>query len=334
MTRTGEQFSGDTEPPGREASFVPLKNQAQGGSVWAIDGAPEQASVDRFAAIIPASNVDSTRFAIPPSYAAEASPVSFGPVAALPKGFIAEPGSGYGPGNFPLRVRCEQDDSLMAFVPAGGFIQGKNGAEANAGPQHGPFLDAFYIDVYEVTYEKFERYREASRAAKKPVLESARKPTDRAEPVTGVAWSEAKGYATWAGKELPTEAEWEKAARGPEGFDFPWGNGPYLWQRPRVPGQLDRVGSFPGDVSPFGVFDLAGNAREWCSDLYSDKYYVQLVRESGEAPHNPSGPRSSSGSSERVVKGGDAKWRVWARNGPVGSCASPRRTSSTIRWSG
>ncbi|HTI50147.1 MAG TPA: SUMF1/EgtB/PvdO family nonheme iron enzyme [Planctomycetaceae bacterium] len=241
-----------------------------------------------------------------------ASPVE--PVR-LPDGFTAIAGAGYSPDGFPWRVRCEKDDALLAYVPAGVFLQGKNGSVAAAAPEHAVALDAYYIDIHEVSYENYDKFRDASRIAKRPIAEPAQKAADRQHPVTGVTWAEARAYANWCGRELPTEAEWEKAARGPAGFDFPWGNGPYVWQRPRQPGQIDAVGSFPGDQSPFGVFDMAGNAREWCSDLFQEQYYAQLLKETGATSHNPTGPKSSGGGNQRVVKGGDRQWFVWAREG-------------------
>ena len=202
----------------------------------------------------------------------------------------------------------------MALVPEGVFIQGSNTGPANTRPEHGVLLDAFYIDLREVTYARYDKYRETVSDARK-VSRAARAANDPQEPVLGLSWAEAHGFAVWAHKDLPTEAQWEKAARGPDGFQFPWGNGRFIWHRPRTSGQIDLVASFKGDVSPYGLFDMAGNAREWCSDWYVDKYYSQLSAESGSTARNPVGPKAKSGTNQRVVKGGDPDWHVWARAG-------------------
>ena len=117
-------------------------------------------------------------------------------------------------------------------------------------------------------------------------------------PVVGVSWYGAKAYCEWAGRSLPTEAQWEYAARGPVGFRFPWGdNGPDC-ERSRFSGCGSRpvqVGSLPLGASPFGVYEMAGNVAEWVNDRYATDYYQQspLV--------NPSGPLNGY---SRVYRGG------------------------------
>lgn len=244
----------------------------------------------------------------------------------LPKGFVAVAAAGKHANGSPWKIRCEKDESLMVYVPAGTFLQGTNDGPSHCGPEHTVFLDAFYIDLVETTNEQYERFREAARVAKKrfnppPVAGDAH------DPVLGLNWGEANFYTLWAGKSLPTEAQWEKAARGPSGFPFPWGRGIYLWQRPRTPAQIDAVGSFPCDVSPYGVFDLAGNAQEWCADWYvpTTNYYQELLESSASIPRNPPGAKAFNAQEKmHVVKGGHPQWYVWARTGVVNTDRSPK----------
>lgn len=316
----GAGLSGDIEPLGKEGEFLMLDDPDEGGSLWALDLPDAENNVDRFAFVPTTGRLDSSTFAVADdgsagSRSAVQTASGTGKVAALPEGFTALPQEGFHSDGLPWRIRCEKDGTVMALVPDGVFVQGKNGRASNAAPEHGVALDSYYIDVYEVTIQKYADYRESARSTKRPIAEPAKKSGNANEPVTGLSWAEARAYATWSGRELPSEAEWEKAARGSQAFDFPWGNGSPVWHRLRKQGQIDDVGSFRGDVSPFGVCDLAGNAREWCNDLYHEQYYAQLARESGSTAHNPTGPKSSSGANQRVVKGGDPDWFVWARAG-------------------
>ena len=195
----------------------------------------------------------------------------------------------------------------MVPVPAGPFWMGCNesvdGDCANhERPYHEVTLDAFEIDETEVTVASYAACVQAGGCTEPGSGGQCNwGKADRASyPVNCVDWSQANAYCAFAGKRLPTESEWEKAARGPDGAVYPWGNGAAscmlaVYGDCGSDGTLP-VGSRPLGVSPYGALDMAGNVLEWVSDWYDSNYYVSFP-----AP-NPQGPGSGSG---RVVRGGD-----------------------------
>ncbi|MBX3444605.1 MAG: SUMF1/EgtB/PvdO family nonheme iron enzyme [Planctomyces sp.] len=236
--------------------------------------------------------------------------------ATLPDGFVAVETAGYSDDGWPLRIRAQSDGAQLALVPPGPFLRGVDGGPSNAGPMHVIDLDRYYIDVHEVSVGQFQKFRDALRADRKnapPPAVNSDSPPDH--PVRGISYRAALQYAEWAGRSVPTEAEWEKAARGEQGFVYPWGDDRPLWERRRSPGQIDPVGSFRADQSVYGVFDLAGNVREWCQDWYSDVSYQDLAGKAGVAIRNWTGPRTGDKQSRRVVKGGVHGWELWHRDG-------------------
>ena len=206
----------------------------------------------------------------------------------------------------------------MILIPAGNFIMGTNSEQANADqkPAHKVYLDAFYIDKHEVTNAQFEAFiTDGGYQNQEHWTENGwnfiqknhiTTPLQHGEntvstkpnhPMIGVSWYEAKAYATWAGKRLPTESEWEKAAKGTKKRVYPWGDEmdfSKLSYFPHVT-KVRAVGSFPEGASPYGVLDMAGSVWEWCSDWYGESYYPQSARE------NPKGPDSGE---YRVLRGG------------------------------
>jgi formylglycine-generating enzyme required for sulfatase activity len=189
----------------------------------------------------------------------------------------------------------------MVLVPAGAFVMG-GGDEADEQPAHRVQLAAFLIDRDEVTGDDYQRCASAGACAALPSGDAGVPPR---VPVTGVSWLDATAYCRWARKRLPTEAEWEHAARGSDGRVYPWGARPDCAMAnfgnfegegrcPRNPGRPVAVGSFPGN-SPYGARDLAGNVWEWVADRYDAHYY----RHSPTA--NPRGPARGEA---RVVRGG------------------------------
>jgi formylglycine-generating enzyme required for sulfatase activity len=220
----------------------------------------------------------------------------------------------------PLRVRTT-DKMEMVYVPAGPFIMGEDydvaynlcsGQYANCqvisailigeGPQHTVTLDSFWIDRTEVTNAM---YALCIRAGACPVQGFMSTPVPLEwysieqvadKPVTSVTWFDATAYCTWAGVRLPTEAEWEKAARGTDGNTYPWGEFAPSPERMgmNVGAPTELVGSHPLGASPYGVLDMAGNTRQWVADFFSETYY------STSPALNPQGPPDGP---EHVIRG-------------------------------
>ena len=191
-----------------------------------------------------------------------------------------------------------QDGAPAILVPAGNFTMGDD----EESPRREVYLDAFYIDRYEVTTGRYARFLAATGSARPPDgWEALDLNRDDDLPVVGVDWNDAAAYCQWAGRRLPTESEWEKAARGSDGRRYPWGDASptldlanYQNASPDAyDGGLAKVGRHPAGLSPYGVHDLAGNASEWVSDWYSDSFPVGDVR-------NPKGPEAGT---ERVIRG-------------------------------
>ncbi|HEU4754573.1 MAG TPA: SUMF1/EgtB/PvdO family nonheme iron enzyme, partial [Armatimonadota bacterium] len=184
----------------------------------------------------------------------------------------------------------------MVLVPAGPFTMGSESGSPDEKPARTLTLPAFYIDRTEVTNEQYARFVQATGHAAPPDWPGrAPDPKKLRLPVVNVSWYDASAYARWAGRRLPTEAEWEKAARGPDGRLLPWGA---QWddRKANVEGKsgdlpLKPVGSYPEGAAPCGALDMVGNAWEWTADWY-DRY-----------PGNPV-PSVHYGEKYRVIKGG------------------------------
>ena len=198
-----------------------------------------------------------------------------------------------------------KDSKEMVLIPAGSFEMGDSMNEPDvymegARPVHTVELDAFYMDIHEVTVGQFKQFVEESGYAYDR-WNNVGLPGDD-YPMVQVTWNDATAYAEWVGKRLPTEAEWEYAARGGLiGKRYPWGDeishddanyrgtgGKDKWDSSTAP-----IGSF--EPNGYGLYDMAGNVWEWCSDWYAEDYY------SSSPLRNPQG--SSSGS-RRVLRGG------------------------------
>lgn len=190
------------------------------------------------------------------------------------------------------------DRAIMVYVPAGEFIMGMDAEESDRvakalgykdyhqiaaeewAPRRKVVLSGYFIDQFEVTVEQWRRFASEDKSFK-PDPQQPKEPIAENQddfavyPATRVFWGEAQKYANWAGKALPTEAQWEKAARGVDGRWFPWGNelptdvhGVFVRLKDDTPTTFNMVGSKPAGVSPFGCLDMAGNVYEWTSEWH------------------------------------------------------------------
>ncbi|MBN4054090.1 formylglycine-generating enzyme family protein [Nitrospira defluvii] len=187
------------------------------------------------------------------------------------------------------------DAREMVLIPAGSFTMGDASGDFDEQPMRVIYLNAYYIDKYEVTNENYRRFTKMlkRRPPVIPVFEdNVELLKEDKQPVVGVMWIDAVAYCTWAGNRLPTEAEWEKAARGENGEKWPWGetfhsalaNGRgeedgYKYSAP--------VGSFEDGRSPYGLYDMAGNVSEWVSDWYDQFYYKESPFKNPTGPEDP-----------------------------------------------
>jgi formylglycine-generating enzyme len=235
---------------------------------------------------------------------------------SLPPGFTAVAGGPLVDGR-PSRIVCQADQSEMILIPAGKSVVGTLKGPKHCVPEVSVALDAFYISELEINVAQFGEFR--SRSIKNGAIVNKPLNVDAgsSHPALGIAWVEARNYAKSSGRELPTECQWEKAARGSKGLSAPWGNGRPLWREPRDIGQIDSCGMFLDDRSVYGVFDMAGNAREWLLDFFSETNHEDLGLMEPARRTNWSGPRRASQSGQRVVKGDGPEWAVWFRRGQL-----------------
>lgn len=183
----------------------------------------------------------------------------------------------------------------MAFVPGGEFVMGSNERWDDEAPEYIASTGPFFIDLYEATNAKYKKFVDAARYDPPFHWRDGKIPEGKENhPVVYVSWLDAANYCKWAGKRLPTEKEWEKAARGADGNIYPWGNfwdakksnNPYAYSTGTQP-----AGSYPEGRSPYGLYDMSGNVWEWV-----DSFYL---------PHpGNTAFRPEYGKRNRVLKGG------------------------------
>ncbi|CAI2716890.1 formylglycine-generating enzyme family protein [Nitrospina watsonii] len=217
----------------------------------------------------------------------------------------------------------------MAVIPAGPFTMGLNidneygWGDTDEQPVHTVYLDAYAIDFYEVTAQQFAEFLNAApeKASRFIELRDAvtvekvggrfrARPGLERHPVNRVSWYGADAYCRWVGKRLPTEAEWEKAARGTDGRLFPWGNA--FPDNDRVTfrrsfatlgfGVMEPVDGLLAGRSPYGLHHMAGNVWEWVGDWYAPAYYEM------SPPRNPTGPERGE---SRVLRGGNWYFKAY-----------------------
>ncbi len=193
--------------------------------------------------------------------------------------------------------------SDMLFIEAGLFEMGSDEGAADHQPARMVYLDDYWIDTYEVTNDAYQQFIDATNhRAPDHWIDGDYADGLGDHPVLGVTWHDARQYCEWSGgRRLPTEAEWEKAARGTDGRRWPWGNTAQAGQANTFEagrGNTAPVGAFADDISPYGVMDMAGNAQEWVNDWYQADYYAVAISD------NPPGPAASE---TRVIRGG-AYW--------------------------
>ncbi|MBI5301957.1 MAG: SUMF1/EgtB/PvdO family nonheme iron enzyme [Chloroflexi bacterium] len=200
------------------------------------------------------------------------------------------------------------DGATMVYVPAGEFTMGGND-NGDEKPPHPVYLDAFWMDKHEVTNALYKKCVDAGKCSAPSERNSYTRESYYGDarydnfPVIYVSWSAASAYCAWAGRRLPTEAEWEKAARGPAASAgdrriYPWGNTfdkNLLNSSEGGKGDTTAVDSYPNGASPYGALNLAGNVWEWVADWYDPNYYSNAPR------NNPKGPDAGQ---QRVLRGG------------------------------
>jgi len=198
----------------------------------------------------------------------------------------------------PTQV-SSKDGMIMMYIPEGDFMMGSDNGEYNEKPVHTVYLDDYHIDKYEVTNALYKVCVAAGVCDPPKNIGSPTYGYYQLDnyPVINVDWNMAKTYCQWRGASLPTEAQWEKAARGTDGRTYPWGDGINSTYANYMESAIGAtaVGSYTSGISFYGVFDMAGNVWEWVMDWYLDTYYTN------SPSSNPMGPDSGD---SHVIRGG------------------------------
>lgn len=205
------------------------------------------------------------------------------------------------------------DGREMVQISEGPFVMGSrdNDSDPDEKPEHQVYLKAYFFDKNEVTQYAYDRFAKMTKRAKRKIEvfeDDPAKLLKPEHPMIAVTWEDAEAYCKWAGKRLPTEAEWEKAARGEGKRRYPWGD-EFVVGYANIDGNEDAFrylappGSFESGRSPYGIYDMTGNVGEWVSDFYDENYYRK-------SPYrDPKGPEQGD---QHVIRGGS--WRETKRN--------------------
>ena len=201
----------------------------------------------------------------------------------------------------PVGMAMTDDHENMALIPQGEFTMGSN--EHSDEMPHQVVLDAYYIDKFETSNEVYGEFLKATGHTAPAYWDDPRL-NGAEQPVVGVNWYDANKFCEWKGKRLPTEAEWEHAAKGPRGTHYPWGHklSEDKANYGQNVGKTMPVNSYPQGASDYGLYNMAGNVFEWVSDWYDPKYYAS------SPAMNPQGPAIgidfANQGAVKVLKGG------------------------------
>ena len=205
------------------------------------------------------------------------------------------------------------DGREMVQISEGPFVMGSrdNDSDPDEKPEHQVYLKSYFLDKHEVAQDAYERFAKMTKRLKRKIEvfeDDPAKLLKPENPMIAVTWDDAEAYCKWAGKRLPTEAEWEKAARGEGKRRYPWGE-EFVVGYANIDGNEDGYrylappGSFESGRSPYGIYDLTGNVGEWVADFYDENSYRKSVY------RDPKGPDQGE---QRIIRGGS--WRETKRN--------------------
>lgn len=330
-----ERFPGD---PTWLAYVVYARPQASCKSALA-EGLPVEKALGSALSVSPSSPF--ARFGFPRGHVSEGEPVGGSGAASQAetvrfagttsaasdrgrggRATVAEPARPSTPRPGEQRLH-DPDGSLLLYVPGGEYTLGADDINDWTRPVHRVHLAPFWIARHPVTNEQYGRFLAAHPGAAPPEFWQDERFNTSQQPVVGVSWEDAEAYCRWVGLALPSEAQWEAAARGTEGRTYPWGDEPPEPRHANFGGRLGAtspVDAHPDGAGPFGTLDQAGNVWEWCADSWS----LTAYRQRGEGAWNPV---TRGDTSMRVLRGGS-----WVNPGRDLRAAYRDRATARLRF--